>query len=256
MPYRLFVDEVGHADLRSSNSPNERYLALTGVIADQALYGSGIDSEFNRIKRQYFLSENVILHRRDILDRKNAFSVLKDEAVNVAFSDDLIDTIKRLEYAVITVAIDKKAHNEKYGKWKFHPYHYCLTCLVERYAKWLHRHGDKGDVLAESRNKNEDMALKDSYKRFHERGSHMVKDRVILDCLSTKELKLSKKVANNNGLQLVDLLANPSFRWMLCQRTGEQMTALFGRRIADVLATKYVRAPDQSVIGWGCKWLP
>lgn len=32
--YRLYVDEVGNADLKSSDNPNHRFLSLTGVILE------------------------------------------------------------------------------------------------------------------------------------------------------------------------------------------------------------------------------
>ena len=30
--YRIYIDEVGNNDLKSSDNPNHRYLSLTGVI--------------------------------------------------------------------------------------------------------------------------------------------------------------------------------------------------------------------------------
>jgi hypothetical protein len=111
----------------------------------------------------HFTEQNVVFHRREMLDAKGLFIALKDPDRARLFNRDLLDTLARLQYVVITVAIDKKLHKEKYGRWQFHPYNYCMTCLVERYAKWMHRHDAVGDVLAKSRNKNEDEALKASY---------------------------------------------------------------------------------------------
>ena len=30
--YRIYIDETGNSDLKSSDEPNHRYLSLTGVI--------------------------------------------------------------------------------------------------------------------------------------------------------------------------------------------------------------------------------
>ena len=32
--YRMYVDEVGNADLRSSDDPNHRFFSLTGVVLE------------------------------------------------------------------------------------------------------------------------------------------------------------------------------------------------------------------------------
>ncbi|MBA3975972.1 MAG: hypothetical protein C0504_17335 [Candidatus Solibacter sp.] len=256
MSYRLFVDEVGHADLRSAENPNERYLALTGAIIDMTSYSVALDERFRAIKQQHFGTDSVVLHRREILDRRGPFGVLRDDRRSESFSEDILHALRDITFVAITVAIDKKAHKERYGRWQFHPYHYCMTCLVERYAKWLSRRGLIGDVLAESRNANEDKALKGTYRRFYERGSLQVREREVIERLSSRELKLSKKSANINGLQLVDLIASPSFRWMLCQRRGEPMTAKFGGQVARILQTKYDRSPSGAIDGFGCKWLP
>lgn len=256
MAYRMFVDEVGNGDLKSSVDPNHRYLSLTGVIVDMNGYEDGLDRWFRRLKREHFGNEEVIFHRREIIDRKPPFQVLRELNRAELFNTDLLCAIEHLEYVAITVVIDKLRHSERYGKWQFHSYHYCLTCVIERYVKWLDRQNGRGDVLAESRNRFEDEKLKNSYARFHKNGSRFVRDRLLLDRLTSNELKLKKK-ANINGLQLTDLIASPSFRNMLCLRENVPMTAPFGRQVASILQSKYDRNPrDQKVEGYGCKWLP
>lgn len=258
MAYRLFIDEVGNADLNSSTDPNHQYLSLTGVIVNMDNYANELDFSFRRLKNSYFATDQVVFHRRDMLDGKAPFQALKDAALKERFNADLLAALRDLNYRVITIAIDKLAHKNRYGKWQFHSYHYCLTCLVERYVKWLNRYqGACGDVMAESRNRIEDEKLKESYKRFHKHGTRYENDRKRLDRLSSGELKLKKKTANENGLQLADLLASPSFRRMLCQRLGVPMTAPFGSQVAEILLTKYDSAGGpQGVDGYGCKWLP
>ena len=34
MKYRIYIDEVGNPDLKSSDNPNHRFLSLTGVILE------------------------------------------------------------------------------------------------------------------------------------------------------------------------------------------------------------------------------
>lgn len=256
MPYRMFVDEVGNADLRSSSDANHQYLSLTGIIVDMSAYWDGIDKQFSDLKQSTFGRTDVIFHRREILDRTPPFDIFKDEAKRDAFSKKLLIYLETLDYVALTVAIDKKAHREKYGKWQYYPYHYCMVCLLERYVKYLHRKRSTGDVMAESRNRSEDEKLKQAYSRFWKHGSSFVSDRERLDCLSSRELKLQKKSANINGLQLADLVASPSFRWMLCSKTKSPMTAVFGKAVAEILKDKYDTGNTGVLDGYGCKWLP
>jgi hypothetical protein len=54
-----------------------------------------------------------------------------------------------------------------------------------------------------------------------------------------------------------DLIAHPSFKWMMARRAKQAMPNTFGARIAKILeAEKYDRSPDGRIEGWGCKWLP
>ena len=253
----MFVDEVGNGDLKSSIDPNHRYLSLTGVIVDMDNYAVGLDASFRRLKREHLKNESVIFHRREMIDRKEPFHILKEGNRGEEFNADLLSVVADLNYVALTVVIDKREHGERYGKWQFHSYHYCLTCLVERYVKWLVRNNGWGDVLAESRNRFEDEKLKQSYARFYKNGSRFVRGRDLLDRLTSGELKLKKKTANINGLQLTDILASPSFRSMLCVRENVPMTAMFGRQIAAILRSKYDKNPHtHKVDGYGCKWLP
>lgn len=258
MAYRLFVDEVGNADLKSSKDPNHRYLSLTGVVVNMDKYDSEMDFRFKKLKRDHFNNEAIIFHRRDMLNATGPFNVLKDSERRNAFNEDLLKALKELKYVAITVSIDKQAHQAKYGRWQFASYHYCMTCLVERYVKWLNRFPNlRGDVMAESRNRIEDEKLKDSYTRFFRKGSLYERERKRLDRLTSNELKLHKKQANINGLQMADLLASPSFRRMLCEREGVEMKASFGRRVADILLEKYDTSGGiQGIPGYGTKWLP
>ncbi len=65
--YRMFIDEVGNADLLSSDDPNHRFLSLTGVVVDLAYIESAAHPQMEAIKSAYFGShpdEPVVLHRK------------------------------------------------------------------------------------------------------------------------------------------------------------------------------------------------
>lgn len=260
MKYRLYVDEVGNSHLGSSHKPNQRYLSLTGVIVelnyvDETLY-PGIEG----LKRKYFDShpdDPVILHRKELVNKKQPFSALQDEMVAREFDKDLLHLLATWEYQVITVVIDKLQHSEQYETWRFDPYHYCLKVLVERYVLWLQEVQSVGDVMAESRGGREDRRLKDSFKRVYEEGSDWVRPEVIQEHLTSKQLKVKPKSNNIAGLQLADIIAHPSFKSTLARHNNEALASNFGGKVARILEdSKYRQGPKGTIDGWGRKWLP
>ncbi|HEX3525560.1 MAG TPA: hypothetical protein VH988_00710 [Thermoanaerobaculia bacterium] len=75
--------------------------------------------------------------------------------------------------------------------------------------------------------------------------------------LTSKELKLKKKIDNIAGLQLADLIAYPSFKATVARRNGRDLPGDFGGQIAKILEEgKYRCSPQGRIEGWGRKWLP
>ncbi len=260
MKYRMYVDEVGNSDLGASHDPNHRYLSLTGVILELDYVAQTVFPALENLKQRYFGShpdDPVILHRKEILNKKPPFEALLAPATEAAFNQDLLSLLERLNYTVITVVIDKLEHSDRYQTWRFDPYHYCLTVLVERYVLWLQNHNANGDVMAESRGGREDRRLKDSFERAYEHGSDFVQPDAFARCLTSRQLKVKAKSNNIAGLQLADLIAHPSYRAALARHNREALPANFGGQIATILeASKYNRSPQGKIDGWGRKWLP
>jgi hypothetical protein len=123
--FRLFIDEFGHHDMKSSDHPNERYLGLTGIIMREEYASNDFATRLNAIKQQIFRRSDFSLHRREILDASPApFDVLRNGETRKAFDTALIDLIETATYRVVTVIIDKKEHKARYAVWHFQPYHY------------------------------------------------------------------------------------------------------------------------------------
>ena len=164
MKYRLYIDEVGNSDLKASRDPNHRYLSLTGVIFELEYVAETVQPMIEDLKRRHFSShpdDPIILHRKEIINKRYPFTILRDKDTEEAFNVSLLHLIRSLEYIVITVIIDKLMHRERYKVWHYDPYHYCLEVLLERYVLWLTEAGFRGDVMAESRGGHEDRRLKD-----------------------------------------------------------------------------------------------
>jgi hypothetical protein len=260
MKYRLYVDEVGNSDLAASQDSNHRYLSLTGVILELDYVGTTVFPAIEALKRKYFGShpdDPIIFHRKEMVNKKGPFESLKDPTTENEFNAELLRLVSNLDFVAITAVIDKLEHNQRYSVWKFDPYHYCLTVLVERYTLWLGRKGAQGDVMAESRGGKEDRRLKDSFERVYERGSDYLKPDEFAARLTSRQLKVKPKSNNIAGLQLADLIAHPSFRATLARRERQSLPANFGGKIAAILeAAKYDRSSSGRIDGWGRKWLP
>ncbi len=260
MKYRMYVDEVGNSDMGASQDLNHRFLSLTGVIIELGYVEETVFPSLEHLKRVYFRShpdDPVILHRKELVNKKPPFEALRDITTEQAFNRDLLGLLQQLNYVVITAVIDKAEHQQRYQVWRFDPYHYCLTVLVERYVLWLKRNHATGDVMAESRGGREDRRLKDSFERVYERGSDFVHAEEFSIYLTSRQLKVKPKANNIAGLQLADLLAHPSFRATFARHQNDPLSDNFGGQIARILEdSKYDRSPRGRIEGWGRKWLP
>jgi hypothetical protein len=254
----MYVDEVGNHDLKSADNPNERFLSLSGVIIESTHYRDVISIEIENLKRKHFRYDPdapLIFHRHDIINKTNGFEALASQQICEEFDEDLIRALQDWHYTVITALIDKQEHKSKYSVMQAHPYHYCLEVLLERYSMYLNGLNSKGDVLAESRGKREDLLLKDTYRKFFIEGTEFKR---LAMAISSCELKVKPKDQNIAGLQLADLLAHPARRYIL-REYGllEDYRDVFGDRIVNILCDqKFRRSPNGTIIGYGIKKLP
>ncbi|MFH1068073.1 MAG: DUF3800 domain-containing protein [Candidatus Glassbacteria bacterium] len=258
MKYRIYIDEVGNPDLESSDNPNHRFLSLTGVILELRYVESIVQPQLEALKKKYFKShpdEPVIFHRKEIMNAKNAFAILRNPDIRRRFDDELIHALSTWQYTVITVCIDKKRHKETYQTWRYDPYHYCLAVILERYVFFLNQCAEQGDVIAESRGGREDIWLKVSFERLWNQGTEFVEPSQFQKALTSQQLKVKPKLNNIAGLQLADLLAHPSRNEILLEQGFiAESQASFAKRIVEILQYKYYQREGR-IFGFGKKFL-
>jgi hypothetical protein len=222
-------------------------------------YKKNVIPEFNNMKSTFFDPDEIIIfHRRDILKKRGPFKILIDDKVRNKFDNILIKLLSKWDYKVVTVVLDKLEHREKYRTWRYHPYHYCLMVLIERFVLFLDENNAKGDVLVENRGKQEDNKLKDSFSRLYNNGNEYISSIIIQNHLTSKNLKVKPKDKNIAGLQIADLIAFPSRREILIEHsflTKQEPT--FNERITEILnKNKYLRSTEGYIEGFGKKILP
>jgi hypothetical protein len=255
--YRLFFDETGNGDLRAAQKdPNQRYLSLTALAIRQDQHDSDTTNQLNTLKADIFGNENIILHRREIIDAKGDFAVLRDGDTRAEFNAAFAAVVGRLPRPAFTVSIDKQEHLEKYKVWQFSPYHYALTCLLERFVLWLHYAGYVGDVMGEARSPKHDAQLRRAFRFFYKNGTK-VRVEVIQKRLISRELQLRRKEANIAALQIADLLAHPAHRAYKFEKLGMPQPEDYGTTLASILRKQtYHRSWFGRIEGYGRKWLP
>jgi hypothetical protein len=120
--YRLYFDETGTGDLKAHRKDqNQRYLSLTGLVFRQDVHDTTFTTRVSAFKRRIFKTADVILHRRDIMDRVGVFAVLANAAVRADFDAQFANLVEYLPGPAFTVSIDKQAHLERYKVWQFDP---------------------------------------------------------------------------------------------------------------------------------------
>jgi len=191
------------------------------------------------------------------------FYSLMDDNIKTAFSNDFLNSLSNWDYKVVTILIDKKEHSEKYSVWQYEPYHFCFKVLLERYYYFLSNKKAIGDVMIEARGEKTDKKLNESYKRIYNGSDdttssiNFVKGEDFQKVFTSNELKVKRKSANDLGLQLADLVAYPSQRYVFeLFDIDIKQKRMFDNSVIEILKTKYCTTSKGEIIGAGIKFLP
>ena len=258
--FRIYIDESGDHTYHDLENPAKRYLCLTGCFLEMSEIQK-LQEDLTLIKRKHFKfdpDEPLIFHRSKIINRRGHFCILQDPQKEEAFNNDLLRFFTHSNYRIIAVVIDKKTHVERYGDFAYHPYHFCLAAILERYCGYLNLHRAIGDVLAESRGGQEDQQLKEVYRRIYKSGTNIRGAEFFQSALTTGEIKLKTKTVDIAGLQLADLLAYPIKQEILIEKNAiPDPGDNFGKRICQAVRSKFnCHSYDGRVAGYGKIFIP
>ena len=129
--------------------------------------------------------------------------------------------------------------------------------MLDRFSGWLNYKNAIGDVVAESRAREEDLQLKEAYRRVYESGTLMFNREHHQRALTTKDIKLRSKTTNIAGIQLADILAHPVKQALLFEkgRIGD-LRETFGSQIYEAVEGKFnANTRTGQVEGYGKVWL-
>ena len=249
--YRLYIDESGDHTYKLLDDENRRYLGISGVLCWKPRYDKVIPEAVENLKRKhlrYDPDQPPILTRSDIVKRKHAYGVLREFPRRTAWAHDVVELFKEAPIAqIFTVVIDKQRHLERFPHNPFNPYHYSLEVLLSRVRGLLASRGQQTDIIAESRGKAEDMALKQAFLDFWAHGSAhgfaYLSPEAVQQVFPSPELVTRRKDQNVAGLQLADLLAY-GLRQDVLERHGRIMPgriSAFTRRLNETVASRINR---------------
>lgn len=249
--YRLYIDETGDHGFGGLNNIEHRYLGLAGCIFERRINYNKAVEDMRTLKRKYWPDadpdEPVIFHRNIMIRQGGYFGVLKDINKKSAFNKDLLSYLNEQKYTVIMAVIDKKGQKTKY-RTLYHPYHFSLLIMLERYCGFLKFFGTVGDVLAESRGGKEDMKLKKEFREIYEKGVHYhyptyYTASFFQSTLTSREIKIKPKSNNVTGLQISDMIAYPIKEKMFYDRNIRinNFSGTFNEKIYNVVKDKLNR---------------
>jgi hypothetical protein len=258
--YRLYIDESGDHTFNLVENDNHRYLGLLGIWFDTDAPYKRFARSLSQLKADLFGwhpdDPPICLHRKDIKERRGPFGRLRDSELNQRFEAGLVKVIEEAAFQMTCVVIDKSIHRTKTYREIFHPYHYCVAALLERFAGWLEFAGAHGDVMAESRGAMEDKELLEAFEATLQKGTRFHTPETFRKVLTSKKIKLKKKEHAIPGLELADLLAYPFKREIIAERREEQPPSDFSATLLGAARSKMnCHAYSGRIPGYGKVWL-
>lgn len=209
----MFLDESGDHGLKKIDE-NFPIFLLCGILISEENYKT-IRVKINKIKEHFWKNKEVIFHSRDIRKCNNEFQILFDLQIKKRFYEAINDLISNNNYHIISSSISKLAFIKKYGKLENDVYEIALSFVLERAVFCLDglKNCDDLEIIIEKRGKKEDLKLAKHIQKITQVGTYYVSSERIRK-LGFKT-KFSWKKENINGLQLADLIAYPTARYIL-----------------------------------------
>jgi len=212
----LFLDESGDHNLTAID-PQHPIFVLGGVIADKEYALGEMTDKVNSFKKDIFGTSDIILHTADFTRQKNGFEKMKDRDFCENFYKKLNQLISELDIKIISCAIKKEQHMDKYGMDAIDPYHLSLNVLVERFCFELEENSSKGQIIAEARDATLDRQLDLAWLNLKVSGTHF-KQAVDVDN-NISSLTLKRKEDNFAGLEIADAIVTPIARRILNRKS-------------------------------------
>lgn len=166
--------------------------------------------------------------------------------------------MKRADYAVITVCLDKVSFYYHHPKATLDVYETLIQNALERYFYFLKARSAVGDVFVEAQNPGTDEIIKNRYRKAVADGTEFISGPKLQSVLTSREVNIAPKRRGLPGLQMADLLARPAFAHCRAVYTGDSGDLKgFAAEVAPILeALKFYRDSSGNPDRYGRCWRP
>ena len=239
-----YIDESGDHNL-TNISPHSPVFTVAAVILREDDIPP-FETRLKELKVAHFVSEQVILHSRDIRKQENDFHCLHDPDKREAFYTAFNKLVTETSCTVISISIEKERLLRRNSP-PITPYQLALEFLLERITHWSRYFHNFGpiDLIAESIGRNEDKQFKEFYNHFRTVGTRYEKPEYIQ--LACHSMRTESKALNIPGLQLADMIAYP----LACHAIGRA-----DPRTMAIIMPKLYGGLTGNIEKWGVKVFP
>lgn len=208
--YHLFIDECGDHNLVKYD-PAFPVFTLCGILVSRDnLYS--LNNDFKKLKLEIFGNTDIVIHSVDIRKWRDAFIVLKDEALRIKFFNGIERILSQNDaYIIVSCTILKEQLNKFCVRGEEEDvYGLSLSYLIERSifcVDNLTYSNPDITIIVERRGKKEDAKLLNYYNGLRNRGTKWITPERLRSRIGRFEFKYKRD--NIIGLQIADLIAYP-----------------------------------------------
>ncbi|MFT4039295.1 MAG: DUF3800 domain-containing protein [Thermomicrobiales bacterium] len=232
----LYLDEAGDHS-RNARDPTHSVFVLGGVIVERNYARTVMEPAVRALKREWFGSEEIILHTSDIARARNGFEHLREDVTfRTSFLAALSQLMQQLDYVAIACVILKDRYVGSVDDEGADLYDIGLSRVVERFCDVLGGESDSGIIVAERRRPDLDHLLELAWERRWRDGDFQA-GRLTGDQIDAQITGLSLKAKSLNiaGLQLADLVISPVARHFMGLRTHGNWDIIWAKVCRDEL---------------------
>lgn len=208
--YYLFIDECGDHNLVKYD-PAFPVFTLCGILVSRDnLYS--LNNDFKKLKLEIFGNTDIVIHSVDIRKWRDAFIVLKDEALRMKFFNGIERILSQNDaYIIVSCTILKEQLNKFCVRGEEEDvYGLSLSYLIERSIFCIDNltySNPDITIIVERRGKKEDAKLLNYYNGLRNRGTKWITPERLRSRIGRFEFKYKRD--NIIGLQIADLIAYP-----------------------------------------------
>ena len=227
----VFIDESGDHNLSSAHFDNlyNAFVLAAACFRDIADYEE-FDKEFRKLKREFFASDDFIIHTSEITRPNRASDPrnlkFNDKDFRFKFYKAMNELISSTNFIIIPRVINKQSFALKYNhlESKPDPYNFSFDYVLNRIF-FETTSLTKIEIYPEERNHTENRKLKALFEQIKMNGTRFIKAKEIQKKIS--KFELISKLENDSGLQLADLIVTPIGRHFIGKSPRESHEILY-----------------------------